>query len=255
MPTHTSATERAARRADAETLAGPAGRGEPIGRLDAACEAAGLDVIGVDEAGRGPLVGSLFAAAVHLPRELFDPSHPAHDPLLGRLDDSKRLTDRRRRELAPLIRAHALVEVVEVTAADIDRIGINPANHGAMRQAAAQLAVRLPDRDGREPVVLIDGYRLAPVAAGGRELATWQVVKGDARSVAIAAASVIAKVARDDHAAGLDRAYPHLALGPSGGYGTSAHLAALEAHGPSPHHRRSFKPLRVWLDEGRFADV
>ncbi len=183
-------------------------------------------VAGVDEAGRGPLAGPIVAAAVVLAW-----------PLAG-LDDSKRLSPARREELfAALYAGGHGIGVAAATAAEIDRDGIQAANYRVMQVAVARLPVR-PD------FLLVDGYNLP-----GAEPPRQRLVKGDMRSLSIAAASIVAKVTRDRMMADLDRQYPGYGFAAHKGYGTRAHLDALRRLGPCPEHRRSFAPLaRIWSD-------
>ena len=179
-------------------------------------------IAGLDEAGRGSLFGPVFAAAVILnPRRR----------IVG-LDDSKKLPSERREVLAKRIREHALAWcVTQVDAARIDAWNIYQASRQAMADAVAQLSVQ-PD------FLLIDAMHL--------DLLVEQkpLIKGDARSVSIAAASILAKVARDEVMREFDPIYPAYGLASNKGYATRAHLEALRAHGPSPLHRFSFAPVR-----------
>lgn len=183
----------------------------------------GGPVAGVDEVGRGPLAGPVVAAAVILPPDLELPG----------LDDSKRLGARRRTELAQEIHERATVSIALASVAEIDRLNILQATLLAMRRAIA----------GLRPVpagVLIDGNRLPE----GLALPARAVVGGDGLETVIAAASIVAKVHRDRLMADLDTQYPGYGLGQHAGYGTAAHLDALRRLGPSPVHRRSFRPVR-----------
>lgn len=179
-------------------------------------------VCGVDEAGRGPLAGPVVAAAV-----ILDPGRP----LLG-IDDSKKLSAAQRERLAPLIREQALCwAVAEASVEEIDRLNILQATLLAMQRAVAALSVR-PER------ALVDGNRCPqldiPVAA---------VVKGDGQIASIAAASILAKTVRDAGMQILHLEFPHYGFDRHMGYPTAAHVAALKQHGPSPAHRRSFRPV------------
>lgn len=181
---------------------------------------------GVDEVGRGPLVGSVVAAAVILDLKA---------PIDG-LTDSKKLTARRRESLDVLIREHALAfAVAEASAEEVDSLNIYHATHLAMRRAVDALA---PQAE----YLLVDGNRLPGHALPGQA-----VVKGDARHPAIAAASILAKVARDAQMAELDLRYPEYGFARHKGYPTKEHLAALEAHGPLAEHRKSFAPVQRQL--------
>ncbi len=181
---------------------------------------------GVDEVGRGPLIGSVVAAAV-----ILDPARPIEG-----LTDSKKLTARKREALDGMIREQALAFVVaEASAAEVDQLNIYHATHLAMRRAI----------DGLTPAaeyLLVDGNRLP-----GHVLPGQAVVKGDARHPAIAAASIIAKVARDAQMLALDIRYPEYGFARHKGYPTKQHLEALAAHGPLAEHRRSFAPVQRQL--------
>ena len=176
-------------------------------------------ICGVDEAGRGPLAGPVCAAAVILPRDIEIPG----------LDDSKKLTDKRRRELYPLIKENAIAYAISmVDHAKIDEINILQATLLAMEQAIAQLPVK-PD------LALIDGNREKDFGVPCKT-----VIHGDSLSASIAAASILAKVTRDDHMLQMGQTYPQYGFEVHKGYGTKAHYAALTQHGPSPIHRATF---------------
>ncbi|WP_295541467.1 ribonuclease HII [uncultured Thiohalocapsa sp.] len=184
-------------------------------------------VAGVDEAGRGPLAGPVCAAAVIL--------HPARIP--AELDDSKRLTPRRRAGLATTIEATAEAWAVAwASHLEIDRLNVLQASMLAMRRAL--LALRLTPT-----LALVDGNR-CPEDLPCRARA---VVGGDALEPAISAASILAKVARDREMQRLDAQYPHYGFARHKGYPTAEHLAALRRHGPCVIHRRSFAPVRALL--------
>ncbi|ARE41413.1 Ribonuclease HII [Rhodovulum sp. P5] len=179
-------------------------------------------VVGVDEVGRGPLAGPVTAAAVRLDPDAIPPG----------LDDSKKLTAARRAELAEAIRAVAEVSVAHASVEEIDRLNILQASHLAMCRAIAGLSTR-PD------FALIDGNRLP------RDLpcAGQTVVKGDARCLSIAAASIMAKVTRDALMVDLAQHFPGYGWDKNAGYPTRTHLQAIRDIGVSPYHRRSFKPV------------
>jgi ribonuclease HII len=179
-------------------------------------------IAGLDEAGRGALFGPVVAAAVILnPRRR----------IVG-LDDSKKLSPERRAVLAERIREHALAwAVAEVDAQRIDAWNIYQASLQAMKGALAQLSIS-PD------YLLIDAMHLDVL------IEQKPLIKGDARSISIAAASILAKVARDTRMLEWDAVYPHYGLARNKGYGTPDHLEALRLHGPSPLHRYSFAPVR-----------
>ena len=180
----------------------------------------GLQVIcGVDEAGRGPLAGPVCAAAVILPRGLEIPG----------LNDSKKLSDKRRRELFPQIQKQALAFGIGFASEkEIDAINILQATFLAMERALAQLPVK-PE------LVLIDGNREKDFG-----IPVKTVVKGDSLSANIAAASILAKVSRDDLMLEMAREYPQYGFEIHKGYGTKAHYDALRQFGPSPIHRQTF---------------
>ena len=179
----------------------------------------GRTVCGVDEAGRGPLAGPVCAAAVILPSYLEIPG----------LDDSKKLTDKRRRELFPLIKEQAVAYGIGLAShEEIDQINILQATFLAMERALAQLKIR-PD------IALIDGNREKDFG-----LPVQTVVKGDSRSANIAAASVLAKVTRDMIMEEMAAEYPQYGFEIHKGYGTKAHYEALRTYGHSPIHRMSF---------------
>ena len=180
----------------------------------------GVGVIcGVDEAGRGPLAGPVYAAAVILPDHLEIPG----------LDDSKKLTDKRRRELMPIIKEQAIAYGIGVaTEQEIDEINILQATFLAMERAIAQL-------EGKANFALIDGNREKDFG-----LPVMTVVKGDSRSANIAAASILAKVSRDDYMEEMAKQYPQYGFEIHKGYGTKAHYDALRTYGHCPLHRVTF---------------
>ncbi len=187
-----------------------------------------LGLCGVDEAGRGPLAGPVTAAAVML-----DPARP-----IAGLRDSKKLSAAARERLAEQIRERAAAWcVAEASVAEIDALNILQATLLAMRRAVAGLG-RAPDE------VLVDGNRCPQWAWRSRA-----VVKGDDKVAAIAAASILAKTARDQFMCRLHEAYPAYGFAQHMGYGTAAHLDALKAHGACPQHRRSFAPVKLAIDQ------
>lgn len=188
----------------------------------------GCAVAGVDEVGRGPLAGPVVVAAVILPSES-EFSLP--------VNDSKKLTARKRDELAEALKADERVHwaLAWRSAARIDEVNILRATHEAMREAACSLVPR-PD------FVLIDGLPV-PDYPFPAEF----IVKGDSHSASIAAASILAKTYRDHLMDELDKVYPQYGFADHKGYGTAAHLAALAKYGPCPEHRRSFAPVRNCL--------
>ena len=180
----------------------------------------GIGVIcGVDEAGRGPLAGPVYAAAAILPRDLEIPG----------LTDSKKLSDKKRRELFPIIKEQAVAFGIGVASEkEIDEINILQATFLAMKRALEKLSVR-PD------LALIDGNRETDFGVPAKT-----VVKGDSLSASIAAASILAKVSRDDYMMELAQKYPQYGLDIHKGYGTKAHYQALREFGPSEVHRMTF---------------
>ena len=185
------------------------------GRLEAGC----------DEAGRGPLAGPVYAAAVILPADF-------HHPLL---DDSKKMSEKARDLLRPIIEQEAVAWAVEaVQAEEIDRLNILGASLEGMRRAVRRLAVK-PD------FLLVDGNRFRPF--DGYPYLT--VVHGDATYASIAAASVLAKTWRDERMRELARQYPHYGWEHNMGYPTPEHIAAIKAHGYCPEHRKSFHPKEL----------
>lgn len=185
---------------------------------------AGLTLLcGVDEVGVGPLAGPLVAAAVILPPEV----------AIRGIDDSKRLTSKRRQELLGEIRAHATAFATGVVSVEeVDRLNTYWAALEAMRRAVAALPV-VPER------LLVDARRIPSL-----DVPQESIVNGDARSYSIAAASIMAKETRDAIMRELDRLYPEYGFANHMGYGTREHLAALQRHGPCAVHRRTFTPVR-----------
>lgn len=176
-------------------------------------------ICGVDEAGRGPLAGPVCAAAVILPKGLELPG----------LNDSKKLTDKKRRELFPIIKEQAIAYGIGFASCEeIDEINILQATYLAMERAIAQL-------EGKADFAIIDGNRAKDFGLPVRT-----VVKGDSLSASIAAASVLAKVTRDDIMLEMAEKYPEYGFEVHKGYGTKAHYEALRAHGHSPIHRMTF---------------
>lgn len=188
-------------------------------------------ICGVDEAGRGPLVGAVVAGAVVL-----DPSNP-----IAGLKDSKKLTPARREFLYEQIMEKAKAwGVGEASPAEIDDINILQATMLAMRRAIEDLAIRLgawPDK------ALIDGNRCPELS-----IPSEAIIKGDAKEPAISAASIIAKVTRDRQMQALDKLHPQYGFAQHMGYPTEAHFAALKEFGACDEHRRSFSPVRKVLE-------
>ena len=202
---------------------------KPDWRFERLLERDGLSpVCGVDEVGRGPLAGPVVAAAV-----ILDP-----DNIPDGLNDSKKLSAKKRDALVGLITSSALaVSIAEASVAEIDEINILQASMLAMRRAVSGLALT-------PQAALVDGNR-----APGLQIPTRTLIKGDARSLSIAAASIIAKVFRDDLMKNLGEKHPEYGWGQNAGYGVAKHLAALKLVGITPHHRKSFAPIRQILSE------
>ena len=185
-------------------------------------------ICGVDEVGRGPLVGAVVTAAV-----ILDPAKP-----IAGLTDSKKLSEKRRAELASLIKQQALCWALgRAEPHEIDQLNILHATMLAMRRAVAALTIR-PEW------VLVDGNRTTEFGVPASA-----VVKGDALVPEISAASILAKVARDNEMLALHQAYPQFGFADHKGYPTAAHLAAIARYGVLAEHRRSFKPVRLVLEQ------
>lgn len=183
-------------------------------------------IAGVDEAGRGPLAGPVYAAAV-----ILDPARP-----IAGLADSKKLSAARRERLAREIREQALAwAIASSSVEEIDRLNILRASLLAMQRAVEALQVQ-PEE------ILVDGLHVPQVGMAARP-----VVKGDATVAAISAASILAKTARDAELLRLDALYPEYGLARHKGYPTAAHLAALRVHGVNEIYRRSYAPVRRLL--------
>ena len=185
--------------------------------FDRTYKTGGLVVAGMDEVGRGPLAGNVVTACVVMPEE----------PLLIWIDDSKKLSESRREKVYDEILAHALyIGIGQVSPEEIDEINILQATRKAMRIAASSVPA---------DVFLIDA--VTGLGLNGREV---PIIRGDATSYAIAAASIVAKVTRDRQMAELDRLYPEYGFARNKGYGTKEHTDALKRIGPCPVHRHSF---------------
>ena len=185
-------------------------------------------ICGVDEAGRGPLAGSVFAAAVILP-DSFN---------ISGLDDSKKLTAKQREHLYKQIIDQSLAwHIASATVDEIDDINILQATMLAMQRAVAGLAIK-PDQ------ILIDGNRVPKL-----ECPAQAIVGGDGKVPAISAASILAKIAKDSEAEALEQRYPGYGFARHKGYGTALHLDALNRLGPCPAHRKSFAPVRLLLSQ------
>ncbi len=194
-------------------------------------------VLGVDEAGRGPLVGAVYAAAVTVPLDL------AKRLLVGEwsgINDSKQLSAKRRETLAEVIKTTVgcTWAIASASPHEIDRLNILKATHLAMRRAVEEVAAKLGEETARKITVLVDGN---PVQ--GLPYKSQNLVKGDAKSLFIAAASILAKTARDADCLRLEAEYPGYGFAKHKGYPTKEHFAALAKLGPCSEHRRSFGPV------------
>ena len=193
-----------------------------------------LLICGVDEAGRGPLAGSVYAAAVILDE---------NNPILG-LMDSKKLSEKKRDFLSAEIKQKALAwAVASCTAQEIDEINILQASLTAMKRAIEAMQAQFnitPDMG--EVLVQVDGNKCPKIS-----LPCEAIVKGDSKVQAISAASILAKVARDAELYELDKIYPQYGFAQHKGYPTAAHLLALQIHGICPQHRLSYAPVKVLL--------
>lgn len=223
MPTPKTKTARAQRLAE---------RHQALLEFERNFWARGLVIAGLDEAGAGPLAGPVTAACVVL-----DPAQI--DSLVG-VDDSKSLSKRRREAHAAQLKEAALAfAVANASVEEIDEINIREAGRLAMQRALTQVCASL-----KVDHLLVDA-RTVP----GTELPQTSLIKGDARSLSIAGASILAKVDRDAQLLKLDERYPGYGFSRHAGYGTKAHLEALERLGPCPAHRRSFQPVKRMLEQ------
>lgn len=190
---------------------------EDLLAFDRQFKANGLVVAGMDEVGRGPLAGNVVTACVVMPEE----------PVLVWIDDSKKLSESRREKVYEEILKNALyIGIGEVSPAEIDEINIQQATRKAMRTAAADIPA---------DIFLIDA--VTGLGLKGKEV---PIIKGDASSYSIAAASIVAKVTRDRQMAELDKLFPEYGFARNKGYGTREHIEALKRIGPCPIHRQSF---------------
>lgn len=184
-------------------------------------------IAGVDEVGRGPLAGPVVAAAVILPKDFF----------LAGIDDSKKLSEKKRQEYDELIRQEALaVSISMVDAKEIDVVNIYEATKKAMKSAIVSLNIK-PD------FLLIDAMKLET------PYPSESIIKGDAKSISIAAASIVAKVARDRLMKEISLTFPGYGFQQNMGYGTKEHLQAIEQHGITPYHRKSFAPVKDYFNQ------
>lgn len=202
----------------------------PDFKLETEAALEGFKVIcGVDEAGRGPWAGPVVAGACILDRDNLS------EELLSGLDDSKKLKPVARAALFERLKQEAVIGIGSASVEEIDELNILAATLLAMKRAVADLGVS-PD------LALIDGNKLPDLDCEAR-----YVVKGDGKSLSIAAASIVAKVTRDREMALLDENFPGYGWASNAGYGTKAHVAALEELGVTEHHRKSYKPIKKIL--------
>lgn len=179
-------------------------------------------IAGVDEVGRGPLAGPVCAAAVILPKDFYLPG----------IDDSKKLSEKKREEYNEIIQRSALaISISMISAGEIDEMNIYKATKKAMNSAIASLTP-LPD------FILIDAMKL------DMPFPSESIIKGDAKSISIAAASIVAKVARDTMMKELAKTYPVYGFSQNMGYGTTEHIEAIHKYGITPYHRKSFAPIK-----------
>ena len=198
----------------------------------------GVIEAGCDEAGRGPLAGSVFAAAVILDPKLLDTEE--HREWLAMLNDSKQLTEKERSFLRPKIEQFAQAwAVVEVTAEEIDKINILNASIIGMQRALDQLSIS-PQH------IIVDGNKWKPYIPEGQvmEVPARTVVKGDGKYLSIAAASVLAKTYRDEYMLRLHELYPQYHWNTNMGYPTKAHYEPIQKYGITPYHRKSFRLMK-----------
>lgn len=185
----------------------------------------GVVIAGADEAGRGPLAGPVVAAAVIMPDDV-------PDRLRTGINDSKKLSAKKREELFPLIQNHCVWAIAQASVEEIDRLNILHASLLAMHRALESLSVP-------PALALIDGHKTPRL-----NIKVVPVVGGDSKSLSIAAASILAKVQRDHIMQALHRDYPHYSWDKNAAYPTATHRAALEKYGPTLHHRKSFGPVK-----------
>jgi ribonuclease HII len=190
-------------------------------------------ICGIDEAGRGPWAGPVTAAAVIFNQDTLSPA------LAQSLNDSKKLSAKKRESLIDQIKAESIWAVGEASVEEIDEINILNATFLAMTRALQALSV-VPD------YALIDGNRMPPKLGVAGET----IIKGDGLSCSIAAASIIAKVTRDRQMAEIATHFPGYGWEKNAGYGVKLHQEGLKTFGVTPHHRRSFKPIKALLEEG-----
>lgn len=190
-------------------------------------------VCGLDEAGRGPLVGSVVAAAAFIPQTV-----PIE--ILNSINDSKKITEKKREILAEILKANIIYGIGEASAAEIDKLNILQASMLAMQRAYDNLCKNFPKT--KIGLALIDGNKVPKLS-----IPTISIIKGDQKSTAIAAASILAKTYRDAQLKALAIEYPQYGWEQNKGYPTASHLEALSQHGPTIYHRTSFGPVKKHL--------
>ncbi len=189
-------------------------------------------LLGCDEVGRGPLAGPATVACVAFPIDI-----DWHDPFYALLDDSKKLTEKKRRAIVPEIELRAAAfSVIDITPREIDERNILQACLWGMKRASLAVISALNSPENKDFHILVDGNKTIP----NFDYSKTAFIKGDARSLSIAAASILAKVHRDDLMVAYDRQYPGYGFAKNVGYPTAAHRAALAEIGPTPIHRQSF---------------
>lgn len=189
-------------------------------------------LLGCDEVGRGPLAGPATVACVAFPIDI-----DWHDPFYALLDDSKKLTEKKRRAIVPEIELRAAASsVIDITPREIDERNILQACLWGMKRASLAVISALNSPENKDFHILVDGNKTIP----NFDYSQTAFIKGDARSLSIAAASILAKVHRDDLMVAYDRQYPGYGFAKNVGYPTAAHRAALAELGPTPIHRQSF---------------
>jgi len=190
-------------------------------------------VCGIDEVGRGPLAGPVIAAAL-----ILNPNTPIE--LLNQINDSKKLSKKKHKYLYHEIKKHSIFALAEATVDEIDHINILQATMLAMSRAAQDL---INQCDTPPILALVDGNRAPKLSIN-----TQTVIKGDGKSFSIAASSIIAKYHRDQIMQKLAQQYPHYGWEKNAGYGTKQHMKALTEYGATPHHRKSFAPVREQIN-------
>lgn len=213
--------------------------------IDILSELSGQEmVVGLDEVGRGPLVGDVVSAAVSI--SIGDELSESADSDWMEITDSKKLSEKRREQLAGMIRQEAVWGVGRASSQEIDKINILQASLLSMERAYYELIEKLDQQGRARPVIAVIDGRHAPKL----DIPTYVVVKGDLYVRAVSAASILAKVTRDREMVEFDQQYPGYGIAKHKGYPTRQHLEALRELGPTPEHRRSFAPVRKVLEVG-----